>query len=761
MSTAPLHDRPSLSPAVQTALDDVRCRIRRYVWQEGVAAIVVWLGVAFWATLAIDWFFEPPVWMRGIILALVGSGLAVIGFTLILRRAFVRITDANAANLLERRFPQLGDSLLTAVVLSGQDLKRLEIDACMLARTCEEANARIADVHVEKVFNREPLRQKTFAGGLLLMSIVFFVLVCFDSCGVWARRTLALSNELWPRNARIEVDGFEDGVHKIARGADLEVIARADMTMPLVPQAVEVRYRTEGGSRGRATMDRRGLAHAPEDAFQEYTYTFRSVLGDIHFDVVGGDDRVADRWIQVVDSPTISEMTLDCELPAYIGRKPTRLPVSGVMQVPMGSRLTVHAKGANKDLVRVEVGSVGDDRSAPIKSIVDARLTPDRRGFSYRLEPLMKDATLLFTLTDGDGIKSREPVRLTLVPLPDQSPQMNVQLDGIGSAVTPKARVAVAGRITDDYGIGQVWFEYAADDKKQKKREIAKYTNRPTELPLTGAALELQDLQLKPGQKLTVSVKAADLCALGRAPNIATSEQWILEVVTPEQMRAMLEARELILRQRFDRMIQEMSETRDLLTGLELGPLLPKDAKAKKPEAKPADAKKKGAEPNDEEPDNSPERRQTLRVLRVEGALTNCRKSTQEVLGLAEAFEDICKQLINNRIDTEELRNRLQKGIASPLRAISGTMFPELEHRLEDLRQVLDDAKKGPKLRDHAQQQTQEILLAMQKVRDKMIELEDFNEALELLRGIIQGQQQLKDQIQQRHKEKIRDLLKD
>ena len=41
---------------------------------------------------------------------------------------------------------------------------------------------------------------------------------------------------------------FPAGVRKVARGADLEVIARADMSMPRVPQVVEVRYRTEGGA---------------------------------------------------------------------------------------------------------------------------------------------------------------------------------------------------------------------------------------------------------------------------------------------------------------------------------------------------------------------------------------------------------------------------------------------------------------------------------------------------------------------------------
>ena len=97
------------------------------------------------------------------------------------------------------------------------------------------------------------------------------------SFGVWARRALALSNELWPRSTRLEVKGFPGGVQKVARGADLEVVARADATMPQVPQVVEVRYRTEGGGRGRATMDRRGVARGPEDHFQEYAYTFRSV----------------------------------------------------------------------------------------------------------------------------------------------------------------------------------------------------------------------------------------------------------------------------------------------------------------------------------------------------------------------------------------------------------------------------------------------------------------------------------------------------
>ena len=214
MSTTNLDDRPALSPSVQAVLGELRRRIRQYVWLEGCAAAVAWLGVAFWATLAVDWFFEPPVAVRGTMLALIVVVLAAVLLQLIGRRAFVRITDSNAAMVLERRFPQLGDSLLTAVTLAGRPTDQFEVDPQMLARTCREAAAHMADVDLKRVFNPQPLWLKLVAGGLLALSVAFFAAVFPDGFGVWARRTLALSDELWPRSTRLEVEGFRGGVRE-------------------------------------------------------------------------------------------------------------------------------------------------------------------------------------------------------------------------------------------------------------------------------------------------------------------------------------------------------------------------------------------------------------------------------------------------------------------------------------------------------------------------------------------------------------------
>jgi hypothetical protein len=150
-----------------------------------------------------------------------------------------------------------------------------------------------------------------------------------------------------------------------------------------------------------------------------------------------------------------------------------------------------------------------------------------------------------------------------------------------------------------------------------------------------------------------------------------------------------------------------------------------------------------------------------LHLLRVQRALTNCRKNAQETLGVAEGIDGIRLQLVNNRIDTAELKERLQSGIADPLRKIAEEMFPELERRLDDLQSSLEDAKLAPQARDKGKTQADAVLLSMQHVLDRMVELQDYNEMVEMLRDIIKMQEQLRRQTEERNKQKLRDLLKE
>ncbi len=778
MATTAIETEPILSPTIRSLLGSLRGWILVYVWLEGLAVAATWLGVAFWASLAVDWFFEPPPVVRGVVLAVIALVLVGVLVQLIGRRTFVPLSNSNMAMLLERCFPHLDDSLLTAVVLTGRGSDPAECNRQMLAHTCREAAERIGEVQLRRVFNPLPLRRAVMASVLLLTSVVIFGCMFPGALGIWARR-MAMANEPWPRRAELSVEGFEDGVEKVARGADLEIIAKA-ATRKELPRKVQVRYRVEGGRRDRKLMIRRGTADPAKERFQKYSYTFQGVLAPIRFDVVGEvrmgrDVRVQDLRIEVVESPTVGPMTLHCKYPAYMERAERDLPATGVLHVPQGTEVTVRAT-ANKDLVGVQVDSTAGERPLSRTQLTRNDLAADGRSFSFTLQALDEDTTLLFTLSDTDGITGREPVPLTLVAVADNPPQLTARLQGIGAAITPQARLPAVGQIKDDHGIAKVWFEYTVDQQEPATHPVGAPSKHPTDLPLKDTALDLAALDplLTAGQKLLVGLKAADLYDLGEAPNVGTSERWLLDIVTPDQLRVILESRELVLRQRFEAIIEEATETRDLLLRIDFGSPDAGEKSGEKSGEKtdektaetPGEEKAdKGAEPGDEpgdEPEQfSPERQLALRTLRVQRALTNSSKNAHETQAVADGFDDIRLQLINNRIDTEELIRRLEEGIANPLHRIAQEMFPVLQTQLEQLEEHLNDEKLGPQRRDLARKQANAILLEMRKVLERMLELEDFNEAVELLRTIIKLQEQLDEQTKRRHKQKIRELLED
>lgn len=738
-----------LAPSIGRLVSSLRGQIRRYVFVEGAAAVVTFLGLAFWATLALDWFFEPDRWVRLLLVISMAAGGAILIARLIVARLVRPLPNASLALILERRFPQFRESLLTAVELSGQPHVS-PVHEALLRHTNEDAAAHASHLSASDVFDLQPLRKQLVLAAVLCAATLSFAFSSPAALRLWAERMILLSDALWPRQARLEIDGFESGVVKVARGSDLEIVARADTSKPLIPSVVQVRYRMEGGNRDNISMNRLGVADPKRDRYQEYSYTFRGILSSIHFDVVGGDDAVRNLWIQVVESPAVVQPMLECVYPKYMNLPPRTLPITGAMQIPFGTDITLVAK-ANKDLVSVQIDSPLEEPPPAPAVVTIGDQAADRRGFRYAIGPLRHDKTLALTLLDADGIRNREAMRAILAVVPDEPPKLTLQLRGIGPAVTPLARIPIFGQITDDYGVSYAWYEFTVDQQPPVMRPATIPTGNPIQIALDDG-VELRPLALTPGQKLALTVKANDRFNLGNGPNAGSSERWALDVVTPAQLRMMLETREMGLRQRFETIIQEVQEARDLLARMAFG------------EAAVRAEEKAKTEPDDPSPaasGNPAERALAARQLRVERAIQNGRKNAHEIQGVAESFDDIVLQMVNNRIDTEELMARLRDGIADPLRRVSQQQLPAIERQLEKLRDVLGDERLGPPLRTEVVRQLDALLATLRQVLDRMVELESFNKAIEELRKIIDEQKKLNEQTKQRQKEKLRDLLQE
>lgn len=772
----------TISPALVALLDGLRRRIRSYIWVDGLAAIVVLLGLAFWLSLGLDWVFEPPAPLRLSTIGAVGLGVVWLLYRVIFRRAFVRLADRSMALLLERRFPSLDDSLLTVVELADHEDPEREFNPEMIAETERVALAGAQHVRLGAVFNTRPLLRRIGFAVLLLASVIGFGVAARDAFGLWVRRSLLLSNELWPRKTRLMVDRFDDQPSlKVARGSDVDLSVKADAAPGrLVPDVVEVRYSSADGARVRDNMSRQGEVIVGRDDVQPYGYTFKGVLAPIDFYVLGGDDRRGPFHLDVVDSPTVKQMTLHCEYPAYMNRAPREIPVTGIMPVPRGTRIVIRAE-SNKNLQEVQVDQVLDGNSpTTMRWKIDAAGTA-RQQFELALEKFNTEATLLFTLLDTDSIKSRDPLRLAISAVADEAPQVALRLSGIGTAITPQARLPLAGEILDDYAIGAAWFEFRVDQQQPGKQAFAAEPAGRDKMRVD-EALEVGPLELQPKQKLSLVVQAADTYDLAGEPNVGSGAKYVLDVVTPAQLRTMLEARELQLRRRFETIMQEFTDTRDLLARLDVSgaprvqegdvppssdlPSPPQDATP----TRASDSQPPGDEPGDEPGDvassapraaETPENIAAGRKVQAARVNQNSSRSADETRGLAVAFDDIRAELVNNRVDTEELKKRLKDGIADPLRRISDARFPELLERLKRLENVVEKPAEASAAQDAARQQADIILVEMQQVLDNMLELETFNEVLDLLRAIIKSQEELNQQTRDRQKSKLRDLLEE
>jgi hypothetical protein len=743
---------PRLEPGIGSLLARLRRRIRAYLWADGLTALGILAGACFWGSLAMDWLFEPPRPLRLLGLVSFGAAVAYLVSRLLIARLRVPLADRNMALLVERRYAHFHDGLMTAVELADQPDHAVDFNREMLEHTNHVAVAEASRVDLGGIFNLAPLVRRLLLAVGLAASVALFAGLCGEAFDVWLRRVIWQSDELWPRKTSLEVDGLEIGGRmKIARGSDFVLHARADAALGrVIPEIVEVRYSTVEGGRGRENMSREGVVTPGAAEHQPYTHTFKSVLAPLEFYLVGGDDRRGPYYLDVVDSPTISRMTLVCEYPAYMRREPREIPVAGLMQIPRGTQITVEAE-ANKSLVGVRIDDVVDE-SAPQTHELD--LAAERGGsamrFRYSIAPLEADRALLFTLKDIDGIRSREAMRLALSVVPDEAPRVEVRLTGIGTAITPRARLPVAGEISDDYGIERVWFEFHADDAPATKQALGKPGDGREKLNVEGA-LEVAELQLAPKQKFHVAVQAADTFALAGGPNVGASQRYALDVVSPEQLRAMLEARELMLRRRFETIVAEFTDTRNLLAGLAFRPAAKTDGEPAGTE-KPAGA---AVEPGDE---LAGELRTASPYVLVERVTQNSQRSGHETLQVAEAFDEIRAEMINNRVDTEELKTRLKDGVADPLRRIVADLFPPLEEELKKLASELADPALATAAQATAIARADAILVEMRQVLDKMLELETFNEVLDMLRQIIDAQDKVNLETKDKQKRKLRDL---
>lgn len=805
-----MFDHVQLPPEVSAILTELKSRIRRYVLWEGLALAIVVIGLFFWFSLGFDVAvfsvrrLEPPRWLRvGLDLALI-AGLAAITLSLIVFRVFRSFRAQPLALLLERRFPELNDRLVTAVEAREHPEARTELTSAMLERTLADALTTLKQVDLNLVFDRTPLQRVSTAAGVLLVSLVAFAGLCPNAFARWRAGYLGLEEVYWPREVELVATVLAqpgdrakpfatDREYKHPRGGDFIVVFDVPEGKK-VPQRVEVRYRLGTGGYGRATCFAAGE--------RRFKHAIDGLQDDVELWVTAGDftNREAYR-VRVVDPPRVDLLTAECLFPKHTQRQPTgdengqgtreTVAVQGTqMSLPAETDFLLRVK-CNKPLVRarlqygphelaltpndaklvttsadgqaLQTEPISADRAAKFFDVtrrefvipfVLSELATDaaRERFASLQTPLGKpfvmrsDVALKVFLEDTDDIIGAEPARITIHGIEDTPPRIEVELKGIGTSVTRKAEIPVAGVITDDHGIKDVRFEFQIDDQEPWEARPLSRTVRgePREFRLQQAdndpteRFEILKMDLSLGQKLTLTVVAEDGDNLN-GPHVTRSQKFAFKIVSNEELLSLLYQRELNLRRRFEQIITEVQQTRaDLILH----------------RSKAEDATKLSETENAKAAETW-----TLVTASVIRSLHAIRKNATETLSVEESFRDIREELINNAVHTPQMLERIDQKIVNPLHALNEHDYPAVDETLGALKLILDNARDPLPGLDDAIAQIGQMLEQMDTILKEMQRLETFQEAIELLKSIIEQQQQLEERTKsERKKRRIQEL---
>lgn len=814
-----------LDPKLASLLRSLRNRARRTVVWDSLLLLAAVLLLGFWVGLAIDFLpvqvggTEMPRSARTVLLTVVGLVAAAVLVRSLWGRLVRKLPDDSLALLVERHHPVFAGRLVTTIQLCQPGRTGDAHAEGLLAIVHREAASMVDRVDPDRIFRRDPLVKKAVLVVPLAAAVVMLAAISPPTFLQAAGRLSLWSDVPWPRKANLEMVGvelpkvsaeesaepvtelvtFDEKRMRLPKGSDGTLRIRARAEDAQVPDLCTVFYRTDDGTRGQANMRRIGRVVDGYQAFVLDGVPLAGLADSMTISIRGLDDRLEDYRIEAVEPPAIANLRVEVRYPDYLRRRTGSGPdleteYRAGLRIREGSEVTLVASGS-RPLAGIDL-DLRDDRGD--RSDVPFELSEDRTRATLRFDDFRSATTIRAVPRGADGISAQAPFRYYLGVVLDEPPDVSVKLTGIGSAVTPIARIPLQATVDDDYGVRRLDVTVAAEGGGARSEgasgaaeggedETSGDSGRDTE-GVPGASgerptsasrrldpdrdgeaetvVDLRDLaaegglrELEPGQSLRVYGEASDGYDLTpREPS--RSEVFRIEVVTPEALLALLERRELSFRTRLEQTIDETRGLRDSIESF-------RGRWLDEPEPQPSgDGDGDGETPAEEEAESgggtesgAGGRETQVRRLRVQQASLQADKTSEELSGIVASLGDLLEEMVNNRVDSVDRRERIGDGVRTPLRRVVEGPMARLREQLTEVLESIDDREVATGKAAEAVDSAEQVLLDLTAVLEKMLDLESYNEILDLFRDLIDDQEKLLEETKQQQKRSVLDLF--
>ena len=426
-------------PAVlETKLADFRRRVWVVKLAEGLLAALFGIALSYLLVFALDRFMETPRGLRLGILFVMVAGLGL-GLPLKWHRWVWRQRQLeDAARLLRRTFPRLGDQLLGIVELARMD----HAAAGRSERLVQAAMDQVAEEVKDRDFTHAVPHARHWQWGLAAAGGLAVAVAAFIMVNGAARNALARWITPWrvvERYTFARVEALPDR---------LVVPAAEPFSLP-VQLAADTQWSPQ---KGQGRIGRQPVVVAPA-ASGVYALSFPPQKMDAPLALSVGDIR---KTIQVEPRPRpeLAELAVRMHLPEYLKySSEQRTEVrGGAVSILKGTDAAFEAK-ASRDLAAAEL----DGRSQKVdgsKVVTDFHL-------------VSADAEQKLTWTDRDGLKPRDPLVLKIRAVEDEAPRIVARRESLEQVVLDSEVVTFDVTAGDDFGVKRVGLEWTGSEMEK------------------------------------------------------------------------------------------------------------------------------------------------------------------------------------------------------------------------------------------------------------------------------------------------------
>ncbi len=551
-------EKQPIPKAFLQKLAGMRGKLTRWIMVYGLSRwLLVALGILA-ADMALDRLFKMDLAQRLVMLVVMAAIAIVYFFWKVIKPLGARPNDDALIYEVESKNPGLQESLLSGVQLSREkDLVAQGVSLQLAEATIQQSLEDVQAIDFGQALDLQShLRNwMLLICGLVISGGLAWGVTNSQFLKTWFNRNILLLEDQWPQSTYLEIAGVENGKLILPRGVD----HRQLVTVTQDSQIKDVTLSLEIDNPGGRTIHQMKPTGKLEG--REHVFMFHNVSSKFRFRASGGDDTTSWVDVELVEPPNIIELSVQALLPEYTGVESVAYTGMGPHSVLLGSKLKVDIR-TNKPLSEAEL-KLGEESFAMSKTGGDT---------SFGLTIPAGDGQLSggeyeFELVDPTGLKSSRRSKFKIAIKEDEAPKVRANLWGISGLVSSRAILPTSYQAADEYGLRNAAFDCnwkVADDDASGQREvlIAEFGKQedgsPTRKVKQDAALDLVDLNLKPGTSFRFTVAAFD--SFPTAPKVGRSQEFLLRVVTDEELRADLLRREIEQRKAFDQAYQIQME---------------------------------------------------------------------------------------------------------------------------------------------------------------------------------------------------------